>query len=304
MSCYIVDPVEVELLESNIPDAEDGITQFVEGTNYDLGVTVQKGEDIFESLIANNTSIPVATTTTIDWEYVRKANKWAAFDSFNSTITTNAEKIEYVVKSRFVDTLAFIKLKALSVTVERFDLADDTFSNVLEVQTFQTFKRDVYSVYDMLMADHEYQDTLIVNLFPYFDVKLRISIELPNGIAEVGNMPYGRKKDLGLTLISPAPVHELKNLFDITLDERTGIVKKVPILPIEGGTIPVINNINQIERTKNIFSKLIGKAVLWIAIEKTENIPSLVLFGYYKRITTPRDNLKTITRNIIIEGTA
>jgi len=301
VSCYVVKKTIPIILSCNVPEIEEGITVFVPSSSYELKDEVQMGQDIFKSLKADNQDIPVPKTTTLSWRYLRKTNRHRAFDEYNSTITTYQDKIEYVVESRYIDTIALFKLKATSVKIELFNIDDDTFSNSLSTQEFDTVERDVHNYTSYITAQGEYQDILVSNLFPYFDTKLRITISNPSKDAEVGNIIYGRKYDLGLTLIDPQPTHELKNLYETTIDEETGTIQQVPILPTESGTISVIIPTNQIDRTKNILKKFMGEAHLWIAIQKNKKLPNLVFYGFYQRITTPI-GLQMTTRNIEITG--
>lgn len=283
---YIVPKKQVVILQSNLTDTDSNYTQFVPGTSYDLGAEVQYGQDIFRSMDANNTSIPVTETTTFGWKFLKKANKWASFDPYNSTKTKHVSEIMYVVESRYVDYIGLIELRANNVKLELFNLNDD-IATAEPVWAYEekTFYRKCYNYSEYITKDGTFKRTFLKDIFPYFSTKLKITITGTN--VEVGNIIYGKKIDLGMVLINGL-VSETGNLIDIEIDSETGNIKQVPIMPKKDLTVPVLIETKDYERVKNTLEDYLGLPCLFVALKgATNKLPNVALYGFYKNIRTP-----------------
>ena len=320
---YVVPPEyrdKNSITDSNIPEGEEGITVF--SGSHSLGDIVQKDGCVYRSEKDSNTSTPKNKLSTLEWTYLYQVNRYRCFDEYNSTITSYPDRIEYVVDSRYVDTVAFFKLKAQKVIVsvvtdetKTLENAEDgqildadgntiiTGDNVLFHVEQKTVFRDVYNYTSYVTAQGDYQRTLVLSVFPHNAANLKITIVNEGATAEVGNIVYGRKYDLGLTLADPQPFLEHSNLFEIDRDEETGRIKSTPIVPLEDMTIPVLTETRQLERTNNKLLDLMGKACLWVALERTDRLPNLVVYGFYQRLETPI-SLNWTQRELIIKGVA
>lgn len=288
MSCFMVPKNNVTILESNLLDADSSYEQWSTGS-YGLGVEVQHGEDIFRSLEDANTAEPISETLTLSWKYLKKANKWAAFDDKNSTLTTNLLKIEYVVESRYIDYIGFFNLKADNVKVELFNINDDvTIATPLSIAEEKTVFRDTYSHSSYITAIGEYKKIVLMDLFPYYNTKMRITISASSGFVSVGNIVYGKKYNLGMTLANTSLTMDIGNLFDIDIDSETGVIKQVPILPRKDLTIPILIETKDWERVTNKLTELMGQSCLYVAVSQIKGVrPNVAIFGFYKNIRTP-----------------
>ena len=284
---YIIPKKQAVILESNLTDIDSNYTQFVPGTSYAVGAVIQYGEDIFRSVDNNNTATPVAGTTTFDWKYLKKANKWAAFDPYNSTKTIHATEIMYVVESRYVDYIALINLRANKVKLELFKLEDNvTIAEPIWSYEENTFYRKSFNYSEYITKDGIFKRTFIQDIFPYYGTKLKITITGTN--VEVGNIVYGKKIDLGIVLANNGLVSDLGNLIDIEIDSETGNIKQVPIMPRKDLAIPVLIETKDYERVKNVLEDYLGVACLFVALKGVKNkLPNIALYGFYKNIRTP-----------------
>ncbi len=283
---YIVPKRNVIILDSNLPDADSNYIQYVVGTSYALEVEVQHGEDIFRSLAANNTVLPIAETTTLNWKFLQKANKWAPFDEFNNTKATHPTKIMYVVESRYVDFIGIMGLKANNIKLELYKIDDDiaTAEPLWEYEE-KLFYRKCYNYTEYITKDGVYKKIFLNKIFPYFGTKLKIEITGTN--VEVGNIIYNKKIDLGIVLASGL-VEESGSLIDVELDTRTGYIKQTPIIPRKDLSIPVIIETKDYDRATNILDEQLGKACLFIALMQIENVrPNIAIYGFYKNIRSP-----------------
>lgn len=284
---YIVPRKQVVILESNLSDIDSNYTQFIPSSSYTLGVEVQYGEDIFRSLLSENTATPVAETTTLSWKYLKKANKWAAFDPYNSTKTIHATEIMYVVESRYVDYIGIMELRASNVKLELFKLEDDvSIAEPMWVQEEDTFYRKCFNYSEYITKDGTFKRTFLNDIFPYYGTKLKITITGTN--VEVGNIVYGKKIDLGIVLSNNGLVSELGNLIDIEIDSETGNIKQFPIMPRKDLSVPILIETKDYERVKNVLEDYLGIACLFVALKGVKNkLPNVALYGFYKNIRTP-----------------
>lgn len=284
---YLVTKREVVILDSNLPDIDSNYTQYVPGTSYALGIEVQYGQDIFRSLEADNSATPIVQPYTTDWKHIGKANKWAAFDEFNSTKTKHPTEIMYVVESRYVDYIGMMNLKANKVKLELFKIDDDiSIAESLWSYEENTFYRKCYNYTEYITKDGTFKRTFLKEIFPYYGTKLKITITGVN--VEVGNIIYNKKIELGMVLASSSFVKETGNLFDIEIDSTSGNIKQVPILPRKDLTVPVLIETKDLERIENILEDYIGQACLFVAVTEIKNqIPNIAIYGFYKNIRTP-----------------
>ncbi len=283
---FIIPKRNVIILDSNLLDTDSNYTQYVAGTSYALGVEVQFGQDIFRSLAANNTILPIAETTTLNWKFLQKANKWAPFDEFNNTKATHPTKIMYVVESRYVDFIGIIGLKANNIKLELYKIGDDIATAIpLWEHEEKLFYRKCYNYTEYITKDGVYKKIFLNKIFPYFGTKLKIEITGTN--VEVGNIIYNKKIDLGMVLTSGL-VEESGSLIDVELDTTTGYIKQTPIIPRKDLSIPVIIETKDYERATNILDEQLGKACLFIALMQIENVrPNIAIYGFYKNIRKP-----------------
>ncbi|MCG3706377.1 hypothetical protein L5F43_07755 [Aliarcobacter butzleri] len=285
---HVVPKSKVVILDSNIPNEDSNYNQFIPGHNYSLNEEVQYGEDIFRSLKDNNTKTPIPLKTSLDWKFLKKANKWAAFDEETSSLTTFETEIIYVVEVRYIDCIALLNLKARKVKFELFNITDDIDTNEPIWSDEQiTFSRKPYNYTEYIISEGVFSKTILQDIFPYYGVKLKITISnTPGRIVEIGNIIYGKKIDLGITLTGVAL--EIGNLLDIDIDKETGLVSQVPILTRKDLTIPVLIDIKDFERVEQKFTELLGIPCLFIAFNSVENVrPSLAIYGFYKTIRIP-----------------
>ncbi|MFY9088962.1 hypothetical protein [Arcobacter aquimarinus] len=283
---YMIPKKKVLILESNLADIDSNYIQFVPNSSYALGVEVQYGEDIFRSLDGNNNSTPIPERTTIGWKYLKKANKWASFDPYNSTKTIHETEIMYIVESRYVDYIALLELRASKVKLELFKIEDDvSIADPIWKHEEKTYYRNCFNYSEYITKDGIFKRTFMEDVFPYYGTKLKITITGTN--VEVGNIIYGKKIDLGMVLTNGL-VEEFGNLIDIEIDRETGNIKQVPIMPRKDLTIPVYIETKNYERVKNILEDYLGIPCLFVALKGVKNrLPSVALYGFYKNIRTP-----------------
>jgi len=100
-SLQIIKPIQVSdamLISSTVPETD--YAAWSSGTTYAIGdrVILTSTHKIYESLQASNLNKPPATSPA-HWIVVSPTNRWKAFDAANSTATTQASSISYVLRA-------------------------------------------------------------------------------------------------------------------------------------------------------------------------------------------------------------
>lgn len=300
--CHVVERTALNLLYTNLATQELSISQFLEGTSYPADKEVQNGENIYRALKENPTEIPTTETKTLEWKYLRKANYMRAFDKYmyTKTISENGT-IVFIIEARFIDIVAFFGLKAKTVKIEMFDINDAVMTNPIRTYEQKTSKRDVHSFRSHVAALPEYIRKTIFDVMPHINKKLRITITNGNSRVEVGNIVFGRKYEVGVTLSEPKPVKETVNIYKKEKDAVSGDLIETPSILYQRLIVRVILDNSAVERTENKFDDLNGKIYLFVASRGSPKRPPLMAYGMHKDFRTPIGINKTI-REITFEG--
>lgn len=290
----------VVILDSNLPDIEEGIEQFIEGQTYSKETLVQMGEDVFESGENENTDTPIPERTTTSWIYKRKINKLRAFDPKMNTLSIADNEIWWVVESNFIDLIGFFGLQAKEVKVEFFDINDEVMNTPIKTYSEVTQKRIVTTYTNFRTSPMEYTRRTYFEMKPLYNKKMKITISNPQGEVRVGNIGYGRKYDFGLVLVDKKLTTSTRNVFLKERDKTTGEIKVTPVLLYKRLTIHTIIETSKVERTENKFDDLNGIPCLWIAL-KGNGLPTVMIYGYHEDFDTPI-GLKRTERTLRIKG--
>ena len=303
MSVLVVERENVTVLSTNLEKTDDGIDIYDDTVTYNVDKEIQKDGDIYVSLKDNITSLnlPVPGHTTLYWKYKRKVNYLRCFDPMMNTATKNANKIEYIVASRYTDTIGFFGLEAQSIKIEIFNFDDETMDTPLKIYEEITAKRDVYNYTSYATALPEFQRVLAVDIFAYPNAKLKITMSSVDATVSIGNIVYGRKYDLGLMLSEPKPILSTRNIFSKERDATTGEIQVTPTIIYKELTMNVITSTSGIERTENKLEQLNGKACLFIGLRKSDSLPNIMIYGFHEDFDTAIGLDHTI-REITIKG--
>ena len=131
MSLVVVQPLSVTdamLISTNV--AENDHAAWASGTTYALGdrVILTATHKVYESLAGANTNQPPATSPTW-WIEVGPTNRWRVFDGSNSTQTSRADSIEYVLRpGQSITSLALLNVGG--ATELEVEITDPTFGVV------------------------------------------------------------------------------------------------------------------------------------------------------------------------------
>lgn len=294
---YIVVPEPVEVISSNVPTIEAGIAVFTTGQNYDLGVEVQKGEDIFESLKANNTDAPIAQTTSLSWEYKRKTNYKRMFDSSMTSYTSNDIEISYDLRTNDIDIVSFFGLEATSVKVELYGYGNtQLYSKEIELYT-----RAVTDWQNWTIARPEFRKTAFFRDIPFtWNGTLKITISNLNGLAKCSHCTFGMSKDLGITLADPKPISSIRNVISKE-KQADGSVITENSMTYKRVVANVLLDTSRASEVQNILEQYSITPSLFVADEREGGIDCLLVFGIYKDFDMPI-GLENTEYQLEIEG--
>lgn len=294
---YIVVPEPVIIKSSNIPVVEDSIPVFVTGQTYNLGIEVQKGEDIFESLKDDNSDIPVAQTTSLSWQYKRKTNYKRMFDDSMTSFTSNDGEIYYELRTNDIDIVSFFGLVATSVKVELYGYENtQLYSKEIELYT-----RVVADWQSWTIARPEFKKTAFFRDIPFaWDGILKITIFNLNGIAQCSHCVFGMSKDLGITLADPKPISSIRNLISKE-KQADGSILTANSMTYKRVVANVLLDTSRASEVQNILEEYTVTPSLFVADEREGGIDCLLVFGIYKDFDMPI-GLENTEYQLEIEG--
>ena len=281
---YVVVPESVVVKSSNVPVIEVGITVWATGQIYALGVEVQKGEDIFESLKANNTDTPAPETTTLSWAFKRKTNYKRMFDNSMTSYTSNSNTIYYELTTNDIDIVAFFGLEATSVEVE---LIGYNNTIIYPKKTVELYTRPVSDWANWTTSRAEFRKTAFFRDIPFvYNATLKITITNLNGTAKCAHCVFGMSRDLGVTLADPKPISSIRNIIDKSR-QADGSIKTENSMTYKRVVANVLLDTSRVSEVQNFLELYTVTPALFVADEREGGIDCLLIFGIYKDFDMP-----------------
>jgi hypothetical protein len=182
------------LVSSTVP--EDELPLWSAGTAYTVGQRVIYVHAIYQRLVAGTTATPPSADL-VNWKYVKPTNRYAAFDTSNSTATTSSTAISMTIApGKVLDTVGCIGLTGSSVRVKVTDPAVGTLydrTTALNAQaTEPTWHSYFFSPRTVL--------TQLVAKVPTYSMQVQVTVEVQpaNGVASIGTVVMGLGRDYTL----------------------------------------------------------------------------------------------------------
>ncbi len=277
----VVPKDEVIITSSNVPDIESGITVYAVGS-YNLGDIVQMGEDVFESLKADNTDTPIVGKTSLSWKFVRKTNKYLMWDSFMNTSTSFENEIIYELTTNDVDIVALFGLQAKTVRIELIKNGITLYD-----QTKDTYKRNVLNWTEWTTQRPKFKRKIYFKNIPFsYAATLRITISNPNSIAMCSHCTFGVSKDTGITLLDPLPTSSIRNIISKE-KQADGSVLTSNSMTYDRVVLNVLIPSEMVSETQDFFKEYTVEPLLIIGDEREDGMDSLCTFGIYKDFDVP-----------------
>ncbi len=276
----IVEPIEItdaNLISSNVPETDYPVWSPI--TTYALGarVILASTHRIYESLQSGNLNKSPATEDLTWWVAVRPTNKWAVFDTSNSTKTTvpsGQTKISYEISGSFVNSVGILNITgATSATVT----VKNASGAIVYSKTISLFGITTsFDWWSWFFGERRAKSQVVLVDLP---VQINANIEIVlNGDIDlsVGVIVLGRLKSIGKGVLSGARV----GIQDYSRKERNdfGDMIVVERAFAKRANLQLVIGANEVDSTIDFMSRIRAKPCLYIG----GTYESLVIFGFYK----------------------
>lgn len=256
---------------------------------------------IYESLVgANKSNYPPTDVLAAvpKWLEVGATNRWKAFDGVVGSQTSQATSITYKIRPGEVfDSVAFLVLDAITVQVMLTDPIEGVVYNQTKdlqstVITGSATVTDWYTYFFSSII--KITDFVFLDIPPYLNAVLDITITYTGGTAKVGGIVFGLQTNLGITAANPNPTFGTVDYSTKTQDAfGNWSVTKRSFSKRMTATL-IVNNgaIDEIERLLAFYR---SELLVWIG---DVDYGSMIIYGYCKDHNT---NAGYINSSLAIE---
>jgi hypothetical protein len=265
-------------------------------TTYSQDQRVRYGDFVYVSLQNSNLNKQPDTNPTW-WIRYGPSNRWAMFDTSNSTKTVAASPLTVTVNftNTVIDSLAFFGLSGTSLTVE---IVDTQTNNTIFNQTYGLDDTIITDWYTYFFAPYNLrEDLFILNIPPYGNTAVTVTLSSGSNVG-IGTMIAGNLIQIGATQygvnigIKDYSVKETNDFGDITFVRRA-YSKRM------SASVFVYNS--DLRRVHKVLTDLRAVPAVWIGSEDSKYEPT-VLYGFYKDFTTEISYPDASIMNIELEG--
>lgn len=286
-SMIVFAPIQVTdatLTSSNVAENDNPLWSAV--ANYNVGdlamVTTPNIHKNYEALTVNinkyppdNANTTVPTPATPDWLDLGATNRWAMFDQFNGSQTTNANTIDVeVTPNQVFNSLALLNLFATSVQV----IVTDPIEGIVYDKTFSLISdsgiNDWYAYYFTPIERNV--DLVLLDLPNYPSATIRVIITEDGGNAAVGVMAIGAQVVLGTTTYGTSA--SIKD-YSRKETDQFGNFTIVPRAFSKRADYAVTINTSRADFVNNYLTSIRTKPVVWVG---NSEFGSTVIYGYYR----------------------
>lgn len=216
------------------------------------------------------------------WLEISATNRWKAFDTKVGTQTLQATSITYTITpGEIIDSIALLNLDVVTVRIVSTDptygvVYDKTIDLISSVITGADPIYDWYSYF--FSSQFMLKDVVLVDLPPYLNTVLTITITYTGGTAKVGGIVMGVQSNLGATQYSPTiAIHDYsikeQDAFGVwSITERTFSKRLSCDILVEKAAIADV---------QNILASYRATAVVWIGSDDAM-LTSLIVYGFFK----------------------
>lgn len=253
-----------------------------------------------QSNVGHDPVVDCARTTPLWWKEVSATNRWRAFDQKVGSQTSKAETITYQINpGQVFDAIAFLNLEATEIQIVMTDpVAGEVYNKTLSlISTAIAGPDKVYDWYSFFFSAYFWiTDLARLDIVPYLNAALDITITYTEGTAKVGGIVLGLQANIGVTLYSPSiGIHDysIKQADDYgvySVEERAFSRRLSCDVRIENAWL---------DNIQNLLSRIRTTPVVWIAVEKYS---SLIVYGYFKDFQIVLSGLTYCNCSLEIEG--
>lgn len=286
----IIRPVTIidsMLTASNVPETDGTAGEWVVTTPYTVGQTVRVTttgvHKVYECLtnVTGGSSPEIDVTNPVPkWLEVSATNRWKAFDQKVGSQTSKATSITYTLTPGVIaDSIAFLNLDAVTVQVVSTDpvegvVYDETIDLISTVITGSSGIYDWYTYF--FSSQFKLTDFVRLNLPPYLNAVLSITITYTGETAKVGGIIIGVQSVLGATQYSPSiGIHD----YSIKEADAWGVYSITERAYSKKMSCDVVIESNSIADVQNILASYRAIPLVWIG---SEEYSSLIINGFFK----------------------
>lgn len=272
----VIKPISVAdsmLVSSTVPEADHAVWSST--TTYALGDRVIKTHKVYESLQDGNLDYDPAASVGW-WIEVGPTNRWKVFDTINSTATTQAAGIEYVLSpGQAINSVAVLNVVGAGEIV--ITMTDPTYGVVYSKSIDMTGLPSASDWWSWLFGSRVSPTLSIATDIPsYPSAQLKITITGGNSLS-VGVIMLGQKRQIGLGVQLGATVgiqdysRKETNEFGDTVLVQRAYSKRA--------SFHMLLEKPDVDSTVGYLSELRATPCLWIGSEIYE---STVIYGFFK----------------------
>lgn len=205
------------------------------------------------------------------WREVGPTNRYRMFDASSTSQTTNAESIIVTLRPGRFDTLSLINVSADSVHVSIYSTGVLKFDKEIDMQV-----NNVHNLWEYFFAPViRKTDEVVLDLPPYINAEVVVTIRQPNGVAKIGALIVGMARDIGE--MQWAPEVRFKDYSRKTVNEF-GDTTLVP-----GKTAKLLSCVlaidnDLVDETYRLLSTYNGQALVWVGEPR---FTSTIIYGFF-----------------------
>ena len=287
------------LTSSTAAEPSAGETAWVSGTTYAVGdVRIRTATHRkYERLVAGaGTTAPESDA--VNWLDVGPTNKWAMFDLFRNTATSQASPLTVVITpGQRVDAIALMGVEADSVTITMTVAAVPVYTVTASMTLHNSVSWSGY-----FFGDFGYQPSFVRFDLPLFaNAVITVSLTRASGDVVCGALCLGRAVDLGIVLSQAR--NDGLNFSTVTRD-AFGNATLVPrrTVPKTDQTLAVPKA--QVDSIRAVRKDLNAVPAVWSGLDDHDvdgYFEALLILGVYKEFSISLDNQSFATLSLQLE---
>jgi len=306
----IIRPIAITdaiLTSSNVPETDGTAGEWSVAVPYTKGDTVRvttpevhKVYEALEDVTGGDSPEDDVLNLVPKWLEIGATNRWAAFDDKVGSETKQAESITCeLTPGVIVDSIAFLNLGAVTIRLVSTDpiegvVYDKTVDLVSTVIAGYSGIYDWYSYF--FSSDYLITDVVKLDLPPYLNAVLSITVSSVGDIASVGEVVIGVQANIGNTQYSPSiGIHD----YSIKEQDQFGIWSIVERSFSKKMSCDLAINTASIANVQNLLASYRTTALVWVG---SVDYPSLIVYGFYKDFSILISYPAYAIMNLEIEG--
>lgn len=287
------------LTSSSISEPDTGEAPWNAGTAYVVGDEAYYTDHIIYTRLVDGTTATTPDLDTTNWEPTRYTNKYAMFDMYRNTQSTDASPIEVVLTpGERVNTLVvagMTNVNTLEVVVTSG--GTEVYNYVEDLDT-----REVVDWYGYFFEPFSTRsEVVLLTIPPYSNAVITVTLTATSGSPSVGYMAIGNNVFMGYAQYGATS--RAINLSTFTRNANTGTVEMIPKrnIPIVDVRIFATKSLSAI--LYNLRDAAAGMSLIWTGIDDSSDyfFKPLFAIGAYKNFEINVEHQSHTIVNLSIE---